>query len=65
MLQLEGLPYFPFPENVACALAQMMHEHPEIGEFDIHPLILYAKGDGAAVADRRMVIGRDGSGTSG
>jgi acetyltransferase len=39
-------------------LAQLMEEHAEIQEFDINPLILYARGDGAAVADGRMVIRR-------
>jgi hypothetical protein len=36
----------------------MMDAHPEIREFDINPLILYARGEGAAVADGRMALGR-------
>jgi acetyltransferase len=58
---LEGIRGAP-PSDVRAAeecilrLAQLMHEHPEIQEFDINPLILYARGDGAAVADGRMVI---------
>jgi len=60
---LEGVRGAP-PSDVDAArecilrLAQMMVEHPEIREFDINPLILYARGEGAAVADGRMVIGR-------
>jgi acetyltransferase len=64
---LEGVRGAP-PSDVETAqdcilrLAQMMCEHAEIQEFDINPLILYARGDGAAVADGRMVIRRaDGS----
>ena len=38
-------------------IAVGMEEHPEIQELDINPLILYARGDGAAVADGRMAIG--------
>ena len=37
-------------------LAQLMDEHPQIQELDITPLILYARGEGAAVA-RRAVFG--------
>ncbi|MFC2172684.1 acetate--CoA ligase family protein [Acidobacteriota bacterium] len=37
-------------------LAQLMHEYPEIKEFDINPLILYPVGQGAAVADGRMTL---------
>ena len=48
-------------EECILRLAQLMHEHPEIQEFDINPLILYGRGDGAAVADGRMVIQRVGS----
>jgi acetyltransferase len=43
-------------EDCILRLAQMMCEHPEILEFDINPLILYARGEGAAVADGRMVV---------
>ncbi len=64
---LEGIRGAP-PSDVRAAeecilrLAQLMCEHPEIQEFDINPLILYGCGEGAAVADGRMVIERvDGS----
>jgi acetyltransferase len=42
-------------------LAQLMVDHSEIQEFDINPLILYPRGQGAAVADGRMVVARGGS----
>jgi len=45
-------------EDCILRLAQMMSDHPEIQEFDINPLILYAHGEGAAVADGRMVLRR-------
>ncbi|MDJ0766965.1 MAG: acetate--CoA ligase family protein [Myxococcota bacterium] len=45
-------------EECILRLAQLMDEHPEIQELDINPLILYARGDGAAVADGRMAIKR-------
>ncbi len=60
---LEGIRGAP-PSDVRAAeecvlrLAQLMCEHPEIQEFDINPLILYARGQGAAVADGRMAIQR-------
>ncbi len=60
---LEGVRGAP-PSDVRAAeecilrLAQLMVEHPEIHEFDINPLILYPRGEGAAVADGRMVIQR-------
>jgi acetyltransferase len=60
---LEGIRGAP-PSDVRAAeecilrLAQLMCKHPEIQEFDINPLILYGRGEGAAVADGRMVIER-------
>jgi acetyltransferase len=45
-------------EDCILRLSQLMSEHPQIREFDINPLILYARGDGAAVADGRMVLAR-------
>ena len=45
-------------EDCLLRMAQMMTDHPEVQEFDINPLILYARGEGAAVADGRMAIGR-------
>ena len=60
---LEGVRGAP-PSDVQAAedcilrLAQLMTDHPEIQEFDINPLILYARGNGAAVADGRMALRR-------
>jgi len=60
---LEGVRGAP-PSDVQAAedcilrLSQLMSDHPEIQEFDINPLILYPRGNGAAVADGRMVLGR-------
>ncbi len=60
---LEGVRGMP-PSDVDAAvdailrLSQLMTEHPEIQSFDINPLILYARGKGAAVADGRMIISR-------
>ncbi len=48
----------PAAEDCILRLAQMMSDHPEIQEFDINPLILYARGSGAAVADGRMALRR-------
>jgi len=45
-------------EDCILRMAQMMTDHPEIQEFDINPLILYARGKGAAVADGRMALRR-------
>ena len=60
---LEGVRGAP-PSDVQAAedcilrMAQMMNDHPEIQEFDINPLILYARGKGAAVADGRLALRR-------
>jgi len=60
---LEGVRGAP-PSDVRAAedcilrMAQMMNDHPEIQEFDINPLILYARGSGAAVADGRLALRR-------
>jgi acetyltransferase len=60
---LEGIRGAP-PSDVHAAeecvlrIAQLMDEHPEIQELDINPLILYARGEGAAVADGRIGIRR-------
>jgi len=60
---LEGVRGAPPSDVEACQdcilrLSQMMSDHPEIEEFDINPLILYGRGEGAAVADGRMVLAR-------
>ena len=45
-------------EECILRIAQLMDEHPEIQELDINPLILYARGEGAAVADGRIGLRR-------
>jgi acetyltransferase len=37
-------------------LSQLVTDHPEINELDINPLIVYAKGEGAVVADARIIL---------
>jgi acetate---CoA ligase (ADP-forming) len=47
---LEGL------EKLLVCLSDMVVNHPEIHELDINPLLLHAKGQGATVADCRIVL---------
>jgi len=37
-------------------LAQLALEHPQIKELDINPLMVYARGSGAVVADARIIL---------
>jgi acetyltransferase len=37
-------------------LSQLVSDFPEIGELDVNPLILYAKGEGAMAADARIIL---------
>ncbi len=37
-------------------LSQLVTDHPRIKELDINPLIVYAKGEGAMVADARVIL---------
>ncbi|MGD8452709.1 MAG: acetate--CoA ligase family protein [Phycisphaerae bacterium] len=37
-------------------LSQLVTDHPRIKELDINPLIVYGKGDGATVADARIIL---------
>lgn len=37
-------------------LSQLVTDHPQINELDINPLIVYAKGEGAVVADARIIL---------
>ena len=48
-------------EESILRIAQLMDKHPEIQELDINPLILYAQGQGAAVADGRIGLLRVGA----
>jgi acetyltransferase len=37
-------------------LSQLVTDHPSIQELDINPLIVYARGSGAVVADARIIL---------
>ncbi len=37
-------------------LSQLSCAHPEISEIDINPIIVYPEGQGAAVADGRIIL---------
>ena len=37
-------------------LSQLVTDHPEIKELDINPLMVYARGSGAMVADARIIL---------
>lgn len=39
-----------------CRLSQLVTEHPQIKELDINPLIVYPRGEGAVVADARVIL---------
>jgi len=40
-------------------LSQLVTENPQIKELDINPLIVYPKGQGACVADARVILSED------
>ncbi len=58
---LEGVRGEP-PSDVAMIgecllrLSQLVTEHPRIKELDINPLMVYARGEGAMVADARIIL---------
>jgi acetyltransferase len=43
-------------EEILLRLSAMVTENPEISELDINPLIVHAKGQGASVADSRIML---------
>ena len=43
-------------EKLMVCMSDMAVNHPEIKEMDINPLLLHAEGDGATVADCRMIL---------
>ena len=43
-------------EKCLVSLSDMVMEHPEIAELDINPLRVYAKGNGTAVVDCRIIL---------
>lgn len=42
--------------NTLLRLSAMVCNHPEISELDINPLIVHARGEGASVADSRVML---------
>ncbi|MBK9118324.1 MAG: acetate--CoA ligase family protein [Phycisphaerales bacterium] len=58
---LEGFRGEPATDQVAVAecllrLSQLVTDHPRIKELDINPLMVYAQGSGATVADARLIL---------
>ena len=47
-------------EKSLVALSDMVINHPEIMELDINPLLVYPEGQGAMVADCRMILHANG-----
>lgn len=43
-------------EKLMVCMSEMAMNHPEIKEMDINPLLLHAEGNGATVADCRMIL---------
>ena len=43
-------------EKLMVCMSEMAMNHPEIMEMDINPLLLHAEGNGATVADCRMIL---------
>jgi acetyltransferase len=46
----------PAVEQALLRLSQLVTDHPQIKELDINPLIVYAQGEGAIVADARIIL---------
>lgn len=47
-------------EKALVSLSDMMINHPEISEMDINPLLVHEKGNGATVADCRIILKASG-----
>ena len=43
-------------EKAMVRLSDMVMNHPEISEMDINPLLVHAVGEGATVADCRIIL---------
>ena len=43
-------------ERLLVSLSDMVINHPEIQELDINPLLVHEKGQGATVADCRIIL---------
>ncbi|HVO66959.1 MAG TPA: acetate--CoA ligase family protein [Syntrophales bacterium] len=50
-------------EKAVVSLSDMVVNHPEIKEMDINPLMAYREGEGATVADCRIILGAAGNPT--
>jgi acetyltransferase len=48
-------------ERALVSLSDMVANHPEIREMDINPLMVHAEGEGATVADCRIILETTGS----
>ena len=48
-------------EEILLRLSTLLCNHPEISELDINPLIVYPEGQGASVADSRIMLRRPAS----
>jgi len=46
-------------EECLLRLSQLVTDHPNIKELDINPLIVYPSGEGAMVADARLILTKD------
>jgi acetyltransferase len=51
-------------ERLVVCLSDLAVDHPCISEMDINPLIVHPKGEGATVADCRMILDGEQSGYS-
>lgn len=49
-------------ERLLVSLSHLTSNHPEIEEMDINPLLVHSEGQGATVADCRMVLFDDSEG---
>ncbi|MCF8040404.1 MAG: acetate--CoA ligase family protein, partial [Desulfohalobiaceae bacterium] len=43
-------------EKLLVSLSDMVVNHPEIMEMDLNPLLVHSQGQGATVADCRMIL---------
>jgi acetyltransferase len=58
---VRGEPPSDLPAAAECILrlSQLVTDHPEIQELDINPLLVYAQGKGAMVADARIILSEE------
>lgn len=46
--------------KIILGVARIMEENEEIKELDLNPIMSYAQGEGAAIADARILLGKPG-----